>query len=272
MALFPVASNGALFVAGPVAGTDIQKDGFFFDSNGYVRAVEDGTVAGYTQGVPVTSAGLVCVTTGAVAGYSNGLPMSSGGLICVSSVSAATYSNGLPMSSDGKLYAVSPTPASWVTVSSWTPSVSTASSGWDDYTIRLTLDASLIVPATRVRFTFQAWSANSFTLDACYTQVGTTGGNFNSAPVQVKFSGANGVTVAAGGTVVSDEVALPLLDTDVLCVAFHFTTAANITRSEAAVTGWTSRYKLGNDTTTQTISGYTTGVTMYCMTKVESIN
>jgi hypothetical protein len=269
MALFPVASNGALFVAGPVAGTDIQKDGFFFDSNGYVRAVENGTVAGYTQGVPVTSAGLVCVTTGAVAGYSNGLPMSSGGLICVSSVSAATYTNGLPMSSDGKLYAVSPTPPNWITVSSWTPS-GADSLGWDDYTIRLTLDSTLIVPAARVRFTFTARPDTGFTIDSCYTQTGTTGGNFNSAPVQVLFSGAAGVTVAANGAIVSDEVTLALLDTDVLCVAFHFTTAANLTRSAATVTGWSSRYKLGNDTTTQTISGYTVGTPMFCMTKVES--
>lgn len=106
MSLFPVDSGGALLTDSAVVATDVSKDGFIQSTEQYVRATVTGAVANHSQGVPVSSDGLVCVTDGAVATYSNGLPLSSDGRLCVSGSGASTFTNGLPMASDGKLYSL----------------------------------------------------------------------------------------------------------------------------------------------------------------------
>lgn len=104
MPLFPVVSDKVSFVAGAVAPTDTNKNGFRWAGD-LVLAELALTPVTTVQGVPVDVDGKVCLidaTLGLPVGttYTNGLPLSAG-MLCISTNSMATYSNGVPMSALG---------------------------------------------------------------------------------------------------------------------------------------------------------------------------
>ncbi len=74
--------------------------------------------------------------------------------------------------------------------------------------IRSALSANTVsANGTKVRFTLAAHSANSSTYDSVTFGPMTTGAVFDSTPTRVTFNGgSSSVTIAAGGTAVSDEI------------------------------------------------------------------
>lgn len=157
-------------------------------------------------------------------------------------------------------YAFGGPAASWRTAFDRGAGVSN-DSGWNGYTIREDMSTALLGgSATKMKFTLQAASGSSALVSAAYVQIAAASGDpydFDTTPVQILFGGSGSVTVPASSTVTSDEVALSIDGTRPLVMSVYFGSPATI-RAYSGTSGFTSRYKFGNDATTVDTSGYFT--------------
>lgn len=106
MSLFPVSGEKVQFSTAAVSAGDVYTDGLRYTTDGKVRA-STGSVAYYSQGIPMTSDGQVCIvdaTASLPAGtiYNSGIPLSSE-KVCYSTNTAAVYLNGMPYVTNGAL-------------------------------------------------------------------------------------------------------------------------------------------------------------------------
>lgn len=104
MSIFNNIADSTALIAGPTSAPDTSINGLFQTPDGYTRVAEGGTIATYSQGVPVDANGSVCVVTdGTIDHYSNGLPFDVNSRICIGAAELAATSNGLPFDADGRL-------------------------------------------------------------------------------------------------------------------------------------------------------------------------
>ena len=112
MSLFPVQSGSCTFVLAAPDANDPFRNGIrLFDTGNGTRACTSGDVNTGTAGLRFNAAGAVLVedtTAGLPAGttYSNGLPISPDGALCVADDAAAYYNAGLPYAANGSIAGV----------------------------------------------------------------------------------------------------------------------------------------------------------------------
>lgn len=108
MSLFPISADKVQLSTDAPVATDSYVGGLLRDAGNTVcRAALSGGVQ-WSNGLLMTALGQVVIvdaTTGLPAGsqYVNGLPISSAGALCVSSDAMANYSSGLPFTANGAL-------------------------------------------------------------------------------------------------------------------------------------------------------------------------
>lgn len=106
MSLLPISNGKVALDSTAVAGSDVYKDGLRFNaSTGAVKSVV-GTPIGYSQGLPLSATGQLCVydaTASFPAGtlYNNGFPFKPTGELCVSTGAVASTSSGTPYVANG---------------------------------------------------------------------------------------------------------------------------------------------------------------------------
>ena len=137
-------------------------------------------------------------------------------------------------------------PSAWNTLVD--PTLTGNDTGWNGYTIRTNIAASALADfsGSHIRFTLTAPSANSLTLtDLFIGRKDPSGGvcDFEGSPTRVTFGGSSSVTLAAGTTVVSDEIAFAYDGTSEIILAQKASTTTY--RMSGAQTGWATRYKTG---------------------------
>lgn len=113
----------------------------------------------------------------------------------------------------------------WLSVNQWTPNVSR--DNWFNVTYRQVMQAVEIdASGNKVRFTFRAGNTRGLRVGACFVGkvFGTdpTGAAFLEEPTKVTFGGSDGFTLAAGASIVSDEIAFDYdsADGDALVVSW----------------------------------------------------
>lgn len=152
----------------------------------------------------------------------------------------------------------------------WSPTNN--STGWSGYTLRVVTPPAT-VGGTSVKVTFSAASGsgpNIMQVGAVYVGLKAGTGDaydFESTPVQAFFSGAPGITTNANAVVETDEVALDVPAGASVVVAVYFSGSTAL-RSTTLPAGWGSFYQSGNSAATVNPSGYTSGSSVYGMTKV----
>jgi 6-phosphogluconolactonase (cycloisomerase 2 family) len=117
----------------------------------------------------------------------------------------------------------------------------------------------------KIKITFQAAAAGTFTIDKCYIGYqGDSGGgdawDFSSAPTQVTFSGGSaGFSIGTGSTITSDEIVFTASSATELVVSFHLVGAADdaacAASSEASLAVY---YKTGDVASTVNVASMTT--------------
>ncbi len=158
------------------------------------------------------------------------------------------------------------TPASgaWTEVYNWSSAGGGAAddNGWNGYTIVQTIpltDFSATTGSTRIRLTLTGGSTEGFILSAMY--VGNGGGgdvyDFGGTPVQMLMSGGGTITVGAGATVVTDDVAFvkDAINPFVMAMQFQDSAHDNLRRT-ATGQDESTHIKNAIDAATQNKSGY----------------
>lgn len=143
----------------------------------------------------------------------------------------------------------------WSTAFSWTDEA--IANTWGGYSIRCVINSSVLVAGSKMRITLGAGS-NGFTLSKCYIQTAAASGDpydFSTTPVQVKFSGANSLTLAANASRLSDEIALAPNTSRNLIVSGYFS-AGNVA-TNTAFSSMNTYYASGDTAATVNASGYT---------------
>lgn len=114
----------------------------------------------------------------------------------------------------------------------WTASAGVAESyaptsgGWANQTLRMPIRTSLGGSQLRVRLT-NRYSATATTLGHVTIGLQQGGANTAGAPVAVTFGGSQALTMAAGGSAVSDPVALSVAANSRLLLSVYIPAAAN---------------------------------------------
>lgn len=119
-------ADGTTFFGAVTGGQQVQN-GLLLTSTGAIVYVDataglpDGTL--YVNGLPISPAGALCVSTGGVDEWVNGLPMASNGALCVEGISPTDYAewnsldkNALIALSGSDLVATKTTSAGWVSL------------------------------------------------------------------------------------------------------------------------------------------------------------
>ena len=139
----------------------------------------------------------------------------------------------------------------------WSGVSNIESNGWGGYTLRQYIPAAATVAADKLKLTLTAGSSGGFTIvDAFIALASATGDwwDYDDTPVRIKFGGSNGVTVAAGESVVTDEINLAVLEDSNLVLGVYFSSG-----DVFASTGhsqFTKVEKSGNDAATVDTAGY----------------
>lgn len=148
----------------------------------------------------------------------------------------------------------------------WSATLGTSSNNFQNYCIR-TVAGSLSGGGDEVRVRFVASASQGLFIDNASIGVlgGATAPNCTtSPPVELKFSGASGFTVAAGGTMVSDWAVLPFLSSDTLIVTADHGTTASGHQEGAGNTGSVSWFRAAyNGYNLATVSGMTSSAAGY---------
>lgn len=108
MSLFPIASDKAQLTTAAVDAGDSYVQGVRLNSLGTLCRAALAGGAQYSNGLLLSNDGQVIyvdATAGlpADANYTNGLPLTAAGALCISTDAAVTYSNGLPLTANGAL-------------------------------------------------------------------------------------------------------------------------------------------------------------------------
>ena len=153
----------------------------------------------------------------------------------------------------------------WQTVHSLSPA--TNNPGWSGYTLRQLLAVGAYsggpTTGTKVRITLDASTVASAIIDACY--VGHRAGagdpyDYDGNQVQILFSGAAGVTVAAGSPRLSDEITFSFDKTKDLIIGVHFSGVSAIRQSIALGANYTAYDRSAiNDAGTTNTTAYNVG-------------
>lgn len=162
---------------------------------------------------------------------------------------------------DGRLE-LGPAPSSWSTIDEWTEDIN--STPWAGYTHRMRIDRSRFPDAssTKVRITYAAHAAGTgASATVVYIGVAADTGDsydFDGSPVEVMFSGASGFAIAAGDSIVSDDITLALDGTrDLLIAAYTATGQPGDFAGYDNRANWRAWYKAGDDASTVDATGYT---------------
>lgn len=137
------------------------------------------------------------------------------------------------------------------------------SADWVGYTLLVVFDDGIVTPGgTQVRVTFKAGSAEGGNITNAYIGHAAGAGDaydFEAAPTQLLFSGAAGVNIGVGATVVSDPVTFTIQAAKNLIVAFRSNgdTGADSFARNLSVTGADQYHKNANDAATVDKTGYT---------------
>ncbi len=162
----------------------------------------------------------------------------------------------------GIIAGATPREVPWDVVDEWVEDIN--STPWDGYTHRLRVSKDLLSGVTAsIRLTYKAHPEGSgASTTAVYVGVASDSGDaydFDGAPVEVTFSGLSGFSIAAGSTVISDEITLSLDGTRDILIAGQ--TASGQPGSFAGLfineLKWSAWYKAAADAATENASGYT---------------
>lgn len=142
--------------------------------------------------------------------------------------------------------------------------------GWTNYTLRLNYPAANLVDvvgATKIRVTVMSPLAHPLGIDKLY--IGKKGGggtyHFDGTQQQALWSGSGSLILPSGfASSTSDTITMSTIDgTADIVVALHFMNNATydwVSRIQTAFAqSATSAYKLGDDASTSSPTGYTTG-------------
>jgi hypothetical protein len=111
MSLFPIASEKIQLTTAAVGATDQFQNGVLVTSGTPLARAATSGGAQVNNGLLMSNTGQV-IYVDATAGlpantqFCNGLPISSAGALCISTDDVATYSNGLPMAANGAVSCV----------------------------------------------------------------------------------------------------------------------------------------------------------------------
>lgn len=137
-------------------------------------------------------------------------------------------------------------PGGWTTTA--TPALNTNSSGYTGLTARIVIPTAGIVSGSKIRFTLKSPPGNSMVIAAAACQQQAASGDvydFSTTPVAVLFSGSTGVTIAAGASLLTDDVTMAVSGSSPFVLAIAFTTASNLLAT-SGLTGYSSHYISGN--------------------------
>jgi hypothetical protein len=166
------------------------------------------------------------------------------------------------------------TAAVYATCASATPTENVYG-GFGTYTIRQTiLEGAISCSGTTIRITFMAGTGFGITITNAYIQEQAAAGNawdYTTTPVQIMFSGGASTVIAAGGTAVSDDLAFTFDGTKDYVIGFYNASGATSQcRGLTTLANYSTYYLLANDAATVAPGGYTTGVNMACISKIEA--
>lgn len=160
----------------------------------------------------------------------------------------------------------------------WTSSFSVtlnnaAGGGYQDYSFRTAIPASAIsISGSTIRVTLNADPAQPVTFDnvSIVERSGSTADG-TTTPTELKFSGASGVAIAAGGTAVSDALAFSLDETKSYLVIFDITTTAANAYGYRILSGDITYFKAAtNSYSTASVSGFSSSATQtWFVSKIE---
>lgn len=133
--------------------------------------------------------------------------------------------------------------------------------GWSGYNFRLRIPAADMPAGTKVRLTLRGASSEGFKVTTAHFGRAATSGDlydFASAPTQVKFGGANSVTIAATAAVVTDEITMTITGTNDYLLAVYCNDGNNDVMPYGGSFGGQAYYRgAGNQSSTTNVSGYT---------------
>lgn len=156
-----------------------------------------------------------------------------------------------------------------------TPTLDANNAGWDGFCIVDQLPAiSSLGINYRLTLTPPTSGAN-LVIASCFIGMANTAPSFDGNQVQVKFSGANGTTLTAGGSVVVSDSIAPTVQFNTsgnLLIAFGITSGD--IRRNAALAGYTLHFKSADaaNAGTTTKSGYSSSATQVgIVSKLEAL-
>lgn len=159
----------------------------------------------------------------------------------------------------------------WSTATQWDHVAANNSPGWEGYTLRQRVSASLLPAANYLRFTFAASSLGAATVAACRVQLAGAGTlDFASAPVVVRAGGLSSFTVPANSILLSDPIPFPMDGSKdiVIAVALPPSPPSAVKRG-SGTDGWSTGYKAGAEADTLVASGYTSAIFDFFVSKIE---
>lgn len=150
----------------------------------------------------------------------------------------------------------------WTTVRS--ASINSGDSGaWSGFTLRMRYTAAGLADqaGTQMRVTLRAGNGEGLQISDGRAQLEGVGNySFLSTPVQITWDGgSSGVTIPAGTTKVSDAFTIAYTGTAAIVFAFFMPSSTNDTFRYGGASNSSANFKSGNDTTTLTPVGYSSG-------------
>lgn len=145
----------------------------------------------------------------------------------------------------------------------WQPlpmaALTTETTGWSNNTLRVVFVAGAVT-GSAVRIKFRAPASTSFTVSKVYVQAGANVYQFKAPPVEMKFGGASGFSIAPGTSITSDACAVTLAPGDTLVVAMHIVSGTLFGKASPTNSFFLferNYYESGDDASNQVPTGYT---------------
>lgn len=165
-----------------------------------------------------------------------------------------------------------PVVTGWKT--SWSQALNITSLSWNGFTLRQVIPASLItISGSLVRVTIEAGGTEGCAIDALYIGHAAAAGDaydFDGNQVRCQSVGSNSFTVAAGTSLLLDEVAFALDETKNIIIAAHFNDAAHDNIGGRAIASYTAYFKTANEAGTTDVTGYSnTASALRLVNKIE---
>ena len=158
----------------------------------------------------------------------------------------------------------------WTTATQWTPDAG-GEANWTGYTFRVIVPSSALIAGSKVRLTCRASPMQDISIVQMYVGHAASTGDaydFESMPTAVLFGGSALASILTNTQTVSDPVTFAVNPAKNLIIS----TYVNSGRScrIATLSGWSTRYKTGNDASTVDATGYSTSAyAASLVTKIE---